>query len=102
MSDRNSRCAKVGRVSIAFRSPPEPPEPPLDAIMWRVFRKDGREARAVVRSVGHGKELRIYVGDDMRWSRLYRQHKGTDALLEMSQTTLAAYEARGWTREMTV
>jgi hypothetical protein len=89
-------------MSIAFRPPREPPDPPLDAIMWRVFRKDGREARAVVRSVGHGKELRIYVGDDMRWSRLYRQHDGTEALLEMSHTTLAAYEARGWRREMTV
>jgi len=73
----------------------------------KVFRRSrepsrGCEPRAVVRAVAHGRELRVYVGDDLRWSRLFPQHEGSQSLLELSDTTRAAFEARGWVRDMTV
>jgi len=75
-----------GAVSIGFRPSP-PPEPPLEAPLLRVQHKDGREARAVVRSMSHGRELRIYIGQPV---------------LDASNTTLAAFQARGWVRDVTV
>jgi len=90
-----------GAVSIGFRPSP-PPEPPLEAPLLRVQHKDGREARAVVRSMSHGRELRIYIGDDLRGSRLFPPHEGGQPVLDASNTTLAAFQARGWVRDVTV
>src|SRR4026209_1492681 len=80
-------------VSIGFRAVlPEPP--PLEAPLWRVQHKDGREARAIVTTMSHGRELRVFVGDDLRWSRLFPRHGGNEGLLDVSNTTRTAFEAR--------
>jgi len=86
-------------VSIGFRSqPPEPP--PLEAPLWRVT-KDTREAHAIVRTMSHGRELRVFVGDDLRWSRLFPGHEGSQSTARVVEYDARAFEARGWVRDVT-
>jgi hypothetical protein len=88
-------------VSVGFRPSPPAAPPPFDALLWRVT-NDVREARAIVRAMAHGRELRVYVGQELAWSRLYQPHEGSHALLELSKSTRGRFEAYGWTRDITV
>ena len=48
----------------------------------------------------HGRELRVLVGEELGWSRLFRDADAR-ALRELSASTLADFEHHGWVRDMT-
>ena len=60
-------------------------------------REDTRIARAVVRILPHGRELRFTVGDVLMLSKLYRTEEDVRELGVMSTGTLQNFEGRGWT-----
>jgi hypothetical protein len=85
---------------IGFRPTP-PPVPPVEHVLW-IVRKDIREARALVRVMPHGRELRCFVGDQLAWSRLFRDHDDSRALGEMAEGACVLFEDHGWVRDLTV
>jgi hypothetical protein len=82
-------------VSIGFRQ--NTPPPPPDAVVLWVCRKGKREARAVVRLMPHGRELRILVDGEMGWTRLYRNHEA-DHISQFAEGALAPFISIGWVR----
>ena len=62
----------------------------------------GRTAEARVRFYPHGQELRVLVGDDPAWSRLYRQGEDLRELGHLSEGTRVLFEAKGWQRDPTL
>jgi hypothetical protein len=54
----------------------------------------------VLRLLPTGRELRVYVGQDLGWSRLFRDHEDQRQIAQMSDGTLADFERLGWTREI--
>jgi hypothetical protein len=66
--------------------------------LWKVH-KDGRTAEARVRVYPHGLELRVLVGADPYFSRLYRQGEDLRALGHDSEGTRQLFEAKGWQRD---
>ena len=87
-------------MSIGFR-PHSPLPPAREQVLWRVH-KDGRTAEARVRFYSHGQELRVLVGDDPAWSRLYRQGEDLRELGHLSEGTRVLFEAKGWQRDPTL
>jgi hypothetical protein len=79
-------------VSVGFR-PPTPSTPPIEHVLL-IVRKDNREARALVRQHPHGRELVVMVGQDVGWSRLYKDHE--DGLGEMAEGCRLNFERLGW------
>ena len=70
-------------MSIGFHTAP-PPTPPREITLW-VVRKDTRHARALVRQHPLGRELVVMVGEDIGWSRLYRDQEDSRALGQMAE-----------------
>jgi hypothetical protein len=81
-------------VSIGFR-PSGPVAPPPQITLWVVL-KDTRNARATVRQHPHGRELVVLVGEDIAWSRLYRDHEDSRDLGLMAEGTRLDFERLGW------
>jgi hypothetical protein len=78
-------------VSVGFR----PPSPPIEHVLW-IVRKDNQEARAIVRHDPLGRELVVMVGQDIGWSRLYRDHEDIRAPGEMAEGCRLDFERLGW------
>jgi hypothetical protein len=76
---------------------PQPPAPALvERTIWRV-QKDRRHAEARVRTVPHGHELRIVVGDELMWSCVYRSGKESAERGTASTGVLQDFQRLGWT-----
>jgi len=87
-------------MSVGFR--PFSPVPQFkERIYWRV-RKGSRTAEARVRVLPIGLELRVLVGSDLVWSRLYRQGEDYRALGQMSEGCRIDFERLGWQRDTEV
>ena len=69
-----------------------------EQVLWRVHR-NGRTAEARVRVYPHGLELRVLVGAEVAWTRLYRENKDSSGLGHDSDGTRLLFEADGWQRE---
>ena len=76
--------------------------PAREQVLWRVVHKDGRTAEARVRVYSHGLELRVLVGADVAWTRLYRQGEDLRGLGHLSEGTRQLFEAKGWQRDADV
>ena len=81
-------------MSIGFK-PSSPPTPPVEHVLW-IVRKDSRHARAIVRQHPHGRGLVVMVGENIAWSRLYRDHEDSRLLGQMSEGTRIDFERLGW------
>lgn len=81
-------------MSVGFRSPSEGVLP-RDRVLWRVT-KGGREAHAIARDLESGQELRVFVGQDLTFSHMYRHHATPDALYRAALNYLADFERLGW------
>jgi hypothetical protein len=75
---------------------PKAATPPLvERTIWRVT-KDTRHAEAHVPTVPHGHELRIVVGDELIWSRVYRSGAESVELDTASTGVLQDFQRLGW------
>ena len=81
-------------MSVGF-APRRPPPPPHEITLW-VARKDRRHARALIRQHPLGRELVVMIGQDIGWSRLYRDHKDSRTLGEMAEGCRLDFERFGW------
>jgi hypothetical protein len=76
---------------------PFDPVLPCDVLLWRVV-KAGRMAQAVIRLLPGGRELRVYVGQELAWARLFHDHEDSRVLGEMADGCLADFRRTGWRR----
>lgn len=106
-ADCFKRTCRIPGVFIGFRRAPEP-VPPTDVTVW-IASKDTREARAVVRMLPIGRELRVYVRGELMSSRPFRENEisarraaADGCLCEFSKARLdtpAAAVTSGWKRD---
>ena len=68
--------------------------PVSERSLWRCV-KDSRAAEARVRTMVHGSELRITVGDQILLTTLYRQGEAGQ-MAEMSTGIRQTFEHKGW------
>ena len=76
---------------------PLPPPPPNERTLW-VLRRGFRVTRAVVRLFPHGRELRLLVGEELAWSRLFRDDAQGPTLNTFAEHALRTFTSCGWTR----
>ena len=80
---------------MAVRIVPERiPDPPCDLVLWRMLKED-RIAHAVIRVLDVGSELRVYVDNELVWSRLLRSEDPR----AVANAHRRAFEVRGWSSE---
>jgi hypothetical protein len=82
-------------VSVGFREPSPDPPAPDEHPLWALAKK-GHQVRAATRMTPGGPELRIYVDDELWWSRVYRAGQG-HWLGEEAEKKRGEFTERGWT-----